>query len=390
MQQNNYSWPLINNNISTNDRKIMAKFCLSTKRFTSGEKVELFEKKWSSWLGVKNSTMVNSGASANFISIAIVKHLMGQGEIIVPPLGWVTDISSVVQLGMKPVFVDISLNNLSITYENIKKAINSKTKAIVLIHVLGFNAMNKKIRDIARKKDILLIEDCCEAHGARFKNKKVGTFGDLSLFSFYYGHHMTTIEGGMVCSKKEKYQELAKMFRSHGMIRETSKKTKNYYAKKYPNLNPLFTFGVAGFNFRSTELNAELGINQLKSLDKKIKIRKDNFAVWLKTLDSKLFFTKFDIKGNSNFALPLIIKNKNKNFFKKITSLLKIKNIEFRIGTAGGGNQYLQPYLEKFKFKISGKLSNTSHVHSYGLYIRNHTSLKKIAIKNLAIQLNNV
>ena len=129
-----YNWPLINDNVSREDREALSDFILSNQRLTNGEKVKEFEKIWSNWLGVKHSTMLNSGNSGNFVSIAIVKELKGVGEVIVPPLGWVSDISSVVQLGMTPVFVDVSLDNLAITTENIKKAITKKTKAIVLVH----------------------------------------------------------------------------------------------------------------------------------------------------------------------------------------------------------------------------------------------------------------
>ena len=199
MGQNKFTWPLINDNINQSDKNILSDFILNSNRFTNGPKVKQFEKEWSNWLGVKHSVMVNSGASANFISIAMVKELVGVGEVIVPPLGWVSDISSVVQLGMTPVFVDISMNNFAITSENIKNAITSKTKAIVLVHTLGFNGINDEIIKIAKDNNLLLIEDCCEAHGAMYGDKKVGSIGDISLFSFYYGHHITTIEGGMVC-----------------------------------------------------------------------------------------------------------------------------------------------------------------------------------------------
>jgi CDP-6-deoxy-D-xylo-4-hexulose-3-dehydrase len=214
-----YSWPLINDNITQGDRKILSDFILSNQRLTNGEKVKEFENIWSKWLGVNHSVMVNAGASANFISIAMVKELVGKGEVIVPPLGWVSDVSSVAQLGMIPVFVDISLNNLAITSENIKNAITSETKAIVLVHCLGFNAINEEIIKIAKENNLILIEDCCESHGATFNGKKVGSIGDISVFSFYFGHHITTIEGGMVCTNDEKLYNLAKLYMSHGMTR---------------------------------------------------------------------------------------------------------------------------------------------------------------------------
>ena len=170
----NYTWPLINDNITQSDREILANFCLNGKRFTNGEKVKEFEQIWSDWLGVKHSVMVNSGASANFISIAMVKELVGIGEVIVPPIGWVSDISSVAQLGMTPVFVDVDIKNLCITTENIKNAITSNTKAIVMVHALGFNGITDELVQLCKEKNIILIEDCCEAHGATFGDKKVG------------------------------------------------------------------------------------------------------------------------------------------------------------------------------------------------------------------------
>ena len=304
----NHKWPLINDNITNSDRKVLSDFILSNERLTNGKKVIEFENIWSKWIGTKRSVMVNSGTSGNYISIAIVKELLGIGEVIVPPLGWVSDISSVTQLGMTPVFVDISMDNLSITSENIKNAITDKTKAIVLVHCLGFNAINEEIIKIAKEKNILLIEDCCESHGATFNGQKVGTFGDISIFSFYFGHHITTVEGGMISTNNEKIYELSKLFRSHGMTREVSNETQEEYKNKYPNLNPLFTFAVAGFNMRSTELNAVLGIEQMNRIDSNVEKRRHNFKLWLDNLDKNKYIVEFDLEGNSNFALPLIMK----------------------------------------------------------------------------------
>lgn len=391
-----YKWPLINDNVSREDREVLSNFILSNQRLTNGTKVQEFEKIWSNWLGVKHSTMLNSGNSGNFVSIAIVKELRGIGEIIVPPLGWVSDISSVVQLGMTPVFVDISLDNLAITSENIRKAITKKTKAIVLVHCLGFNAINEEIIKIAKENNILLIEDCCEAHGATYDGKKVGTFGDISIFSFYFGHHITTIEGGMICTNNEEIDEFSKLFRSHGMTREVSEKTQNYYRKNYPELNPMFTFAVAGFNMRSTELNAVLGIEQMNRIDSYVEKRKHNLSVWLQNLDSKKYFTEFDVEGNSSFALPLIIRPQYKDRFhinddfNSVCDSLDLRGVEYRLGTAGGGNQAIQPYLDNFSFKVVGDLDSVNYVHNNSLYIGNHTDLTDEQIINLTKVLNDV
>jgi CDP-6-deoxy-D-xylo-4-hexulose-3-dehydrase len=391
-----YKWPLINDNITTLDRKVLSDFILSNERLTNGKKVIEFESIWRKWLGTKRSVMVNSGTSGNYISIGIVKELLGIGEVIVPPLGWVSDISSVTQLGMTPVFVDISMDNLSITSENIKNAITDKTKAIVLVHCLGFNAINEEIIKIAKEKNILLIEDCCEAHGATFNGQKVGTFGDISIFSFYFGHHITTVEGGMISMNDEKIYELSKLFRSHGMTREVSSETQEIYKNKYPNLNPLFTFAVAGFNMRSTEINAVLGIEQMKRIDDNVTKRKHNFNVWLNNLDKNKFVVEFDLEGNSNFALPLIMKPNYvdrlsiNDDFSGICDVLNLNGVEYRLGTSGGGNQSLQPYLEKYEYRVVGELTNVNYIHSNSLYIGNHTDLTDEQIINLCKLLNNV
>jgi len=392
----NYQWPLINDNVSQQDREVLSDFILSNQRLTNGLKVREFEDMWSKWLSVKHSVMVNSGASGNFLSIALVKELYGIGEVIVPPLGWVSDISSVVQLGMTPVFVDISMDNLSITAENIEKAITPQTRAIVLVHCLGFNAINEKILEISKKYNLVLIEDCCEAHGATFKGQRVGSFGNISIFSFYFGHHITTIEGGMVCINDDNANDIVRLFRSHGLTREGSQELQDNFVRNYPELNPLFTFAVAGFNVRSTEINAVLGIEQMNRIDSNVDKRRHNFKVWLDNLDGNKFYTEFDVEGNSNFALPLIMKkgyedrfNINDDF-SGVRDILDLSGVEYRLGTAGGGNQALQPYLKKYEYRIEGDLTNVNYVHSNSLYIGNHTDLTDEQIINLCKKLNNV
>ena len=165
---------------------------------TQSKKVLEFEKKWSKWLGVRYSTFVNSGSSANYISLAILKIInknKKKNEIIVPSLTWVSDINSVIMNGFKPVFVDINLENLSMNIKNVLKKVNKKTLAVFITHAQGFNGLNKELLSKLKKRKIYLIEDVCESHGAKFKGKKLGSFGQISNFSFYYAHHMTTIEG---------------------------------------------------------------------------------------------------------------------------------------------------------------------------------------------------
>ena len=381
-----YKLPLINDNITESDKKALSEFILSTNRFTNGPKVKEFEDAWSKWLGVKHSVMVNSGASANYITTSIVRELNGPGgEIIVPPIGWVSDISSVINTGFTPVFADVDLKTMAMSADNIRRAITEDTKAIVLVHALGFNGLKEEILDIAHEHGLLLIEDCCEAHGATHRGQRVGSFGDMSCFSFYFGHHITTIEGGMICTNDPEIYDLARMFRSHGMIREASAGTREKYARE--DLNPLFTFAVPGYNMRSTELNAVLGLEQMKRIDSNIEHRQRNLDTWLNNLDSKLYFTDFITEGNSNFALPLLIRAVRIPM-AGITEVLEKSGVEYRLGTAGGGNQARQPYLENYPHRIVGNLFISNHIHEQGLYIGNHSELTSEQIINLCQLLN--
>ena len=321
-----------------------------------------------------------------------MKEKKGVGEVIVSPLGWVSDVSPLVNLGFTPVFVDVSLNNMSISLENIKNAITDKTVGICLVHVLGFSAINDELVKFAKDNDLFLIEDCCESHGATHKDNlgftsKVGTFGDISNFSFYFGHHITTIEGGIVCTDDVELYNYAKLFRSHGMTREASSNLQEYYQIRYPELNPLFTFAVPGYNMRNQEFNAVLGLEQLKRLNFNVDKRSENFGIWLDNLDSSKFFVDYDQNGNSNFALPLILQNKDSDLFKMCCTLLEDEKIEYRVGTAGGGNQARQPYLEKYT-SFTYNLKNTNYIHDYGLYVGNHPELDTEEIITLCNKLN--
>jgi len=392
-----FNWQLINDSITKEDKKAMTDFINTpNQRFTQGEKVKEFEMEWCKFLGCSHSVYVNSGASANYIMASMMKEMKGIGEVIVSPLGWVSDVSPLVNLGFTPVFVDVDMRNMSITLENIKKAVTDKTVGVTLVHVLGFNAITDEMVHFCRDNDLFLIEDCCEAHGTEHKGDRVGIYGDVSNFSFYFGHHITTIEGGMVCTNDERLYDYAKLFRSHGMIREASSEVQEQYERSRPDLNPLFTFAVPGYNVRNQEINAVLGISQLNGSNRmgsrligNIKRRKENLDTWLYWLDSNMFYTDFLVKGNSNFALPLILRKKDLELFKKCCILLEEQEVEFRIGTAGGGNQARQPYLEKYDF-VEHNLDNVNHIHEYGLYIGNHPELEDEEIVKLANKLNGV
>jgi len=386
---------LMENNITSDDNQSVIRFLKRNPVLTNNKKVLEFEKKWSKWLGIRYSIFVNSGSSANLLSISYLKTIYKKGEIIVPSLTWVSDITSILYNGFTPVFVDVDLNNLGANLESIKKNINSKTIAIFLTHALGFNALSEDLLKIIKKKKIILIEDVCESHGAKFKKMKLGTFGKISNFSFYYAHHMSTIEGGMVCTNDRKVYDRIKVMRSHGLIREsTIPSEKKKYFKKYNNLNNDFIFAYPGYNFRSTEINAVYGINQLKNLSNNNIKRNLNFKYFIKKLDKYKYFTDFKIKGSSNYAFIIIFKKnyQNSNFRDKFEKTLIKNNIEFRKGTVGGGNQIKQPYLKYFrgKYRKSNNLINTNIIHNFGYYIGNYPSLKKNKIIKICNILNSI
>ena len=388
--KNKFKWQLINDSITDGDKKALTDFINTpNQRFTNGPKVKEFEKAWSEYVGCDFSVFVNSGASANYIMASIMKEEKGVGEVIVSPLGWVSDVSPLVNLGFTPVFVDVSMENMSITLDNIKAAVTDKTVGVSLVHVLGFAAVTDEMKKFCDDNDLFFIEDCCESHGATYKGTKVGNFGDVSNFSFYFGHHITTIEGGMVCTNDERLYDYAKLFRSHGMTREASVQLQEQYERSRPDLNPLFTFAVPGYNMRNQELNAVLGLEQLKRLNYNCDKRRDNFKSWVDSLNSDKFFVDFHQNGNSNFALPLVLKEKDLELFEKCCILLEEQNVEYRVGTAGGGNQARQPYLDKYNF-IAHDLSNVDHIHDFGLYIGNHPELVDEDIVNLCKELNNL
>ena len=280
--------PLMNDNIDREDINSVIDFLSQDKipKLTNGPKVVEFENAWGKWLGTKYNLFVNSGASANELTMLALAHLVGEGEIIVPPLTWISDISSVLFAGHKLVFVDVNLTNLSFDIEKLKSAINPNTKAIFLTHVLGINGLTNDLLKICKDNNILLIEDVCESHGTTFQGRKVGNFGFASNFSFYFAHHLSTIEGGMISTNDWEFYQVCRALRSHGMTREmTSDTMKISIAMDNPDLNPDFIFLRPAHNFRSTEINAVIGLSQLPKLDNKNQERRENFDLFISNIE---------------------------------------------------------------------------------------------------------
>jgi len=384
------NWPLMENNITREDLDVLIEFLKGMPRLTQSSNVNAFEQEWSDWLGVKYSIYVNSGASANLITMAALKHLCGDGEIIVPTLTWVSDIASVLQNDFTPVFVDINPKNLCMDDEQVIAKLTDKTKAVFLTHVQGFNGLTDRLLSTLNKCNIPLIEDVCESHGATFKGKKLGSFGLISNFSFYFAHHMSTIEGGMVCTNNEEIHEMIRMLRSHGMAREASSNSiKQKYIQENPDLSPDFIFAYPGYNVRGTEIGGVLGRSQLKRLDQNNIKRKRNFEIFLNNLDSEKYRTDLDLEGSCNYAFNLVIKKPDPEFRNRLEQTMRKAGIEFRRGSSGGGNQLRQPYLKGVvPDNECENYPEIEHVHFYGYYIGNYPDIDEQKILLLCDLLN--
>jgi len=385
--------PLMHNNITREDLDSVIDFLKGEPILTQSKNVIAFEEEWSQWLGCKYSVFVNSGASANILTMAALRYLYGPGEIIVPTLTWVSDITSVMYAGFKPVFIDIDLSHLAMAEDLILKNINTQTRAVFLTHVLGFNGLSDRLLSELKSRNIKLIEDVCESHGATHNGQRLGSFGFASNFSFYYAHHMSTIEGGMVCTNDESFYQVIRMIRSHGMAREsTNSHTKEKIKSGHSDLNPDFIFAYPGYNMRSTELNAVIGRNQLKRLDRNNLKRTENFKLFLSLLDKNKYHVDFKVEGSVNYAFTLLMKNSDEGFRSRLEQKMREEHIEFRRGMSGGGNQIRQPYLKEFyKINLDPKnFPNVDRVHFYGYYIGNYPTLEKDKIVELCKVLNSI
>ena len=391
---NKLKLPLMSDNIDRDDIDCLVEFLQQEPipRLTNGSKVVEFEEKWSEWLGVKHSVFVNSGTAANELTMLALGYMYPDGgKVILPPLTWISDINSVLFAGLDPAFVDINLKNLSFDLDKLERAITGRTKAIFLTHILGLNALSDRLLKICEDNNILLIEDVCESHGVTHNNVKVGSLGFASNFSFYFAHHMSTIEGGMISTNDDNFYQLCRSLRSHGMVREfTDDKLIEKYHNDHPDLNEDFIFIGPAHNFRSTEINAVLGLCQLEKLDSNNKIRVNNFKYFVENLNSEKFYTDFEMDGQSNYAFIVIMKEVDFKLRDKIETTLKHNGIEFRRGLSGGGNQLRQPFFKNQikEHELYENFSNVEHVHNFSWYIGNYPTLEIEKIDNLLGLLN--
>ena len=387
-------YPLMRSNILREDLDaVIAHLQGDDPILTNGPHCAAFEAEWSEWLGVKHSVFVNAGASANLLSMAVLKirHPEG-GEVIVPPLTWVSDIATVLQNGFTPVFADIDPRTLAIDPGQVVGKLTDKTRAVFLTHVQGFDGLDDEMTGELARRGIPLIEDVCESHGATHGGRKLGSFGWMSNFSFYYAHHMSTIEGGMVCTNDDTTYQQLRMLRGHGMVREsTDVNERMFWRGECPDLNPDFIFAYPAYNVRNTEIGGIMGRSQLKRLDANVRKRTENLHRFLGRIDARRYQTDFKLEGSSNYAFNLIMKDADDDYALRLMASMRETGIEFRRGSAGGGNQVRQPYLRGI-VPADHHLAfpNTEHVHFYGFYIGNFPDIRNDEIDAICAIVNAV
>jgi CDP-6-deoxy-D-xylo-4-hexulose-3-dehydrase len=325
------------------------------------------------------------------MAILKIRHPEG-GEVIVPPLTWISDIASVLQNGFTPVFVDIDPQSLAMDTKQLLAKITDKTRAVFLTHVQGFDGLTDVIINELQQKKIPLIEDVCESHGATHHGQRLGSFGWISNFSFYYAHHMSTIEGGMVCTNDAEVYQQVRMLRSHGMVREANDPAvRSAYQQAHPELNPDFIFAFPAYNTRNTEIGGIMGRSQLKRLDANVLRRTENLHRFLNQIDSKKYRTDFKLEGSSNYAFNLVLQKPDKGFAERLMNKLRECGVEFRRGSAGGGNQIRQPYLKGIlPDGYHMQFPEVEHIHFYGFYIGNFPDLRNDEIDEICAILNSI
>ena len=372
--------PLNKNTIGNAEKRALNKV-FDSGYMTMGKITKKFERAFAQHLGVKHAIYVNSGSSANLLAFSAIqdndkfrktsfdqKFLKQGDEIIVPAVTWSTSIWPISQIGAKSVFVDSDPETLQMNISAIKKAISKKTKAICMVHVLGNGGYIEEVKEICRKKKIWLIEDTCESLGVKKKNKYLGTFGDIGTYSFYFSHHITTVEGGMIVTNNDYIANKIYSLRSHGWTRDMFNAKE--YENQFPEIDPRFLFVNVGYNLRSTDMNASIGLVQLKKLEKFNQKRHEIGKAWNKAFNhlkkNELIQPMEITKGTkaSWFGFPVICKTRKMR--DDLREHLEKNGIETRPIICG--NMTKQPGIKNIKYRISGKLSGADTIMDRGIF----------------------
>jgi CDP-4-dehydro-6-deoxyglucose reductase, E1 len=358
---------------------------LLSTRVTMGPKVKAFEREYADAFGFKHAIMNNSGSSANLLALAAVVNpatpdrLKPGDEVIAPALSWSTTIWPVVQCGLTPVIVDIDPLTLNIDPNEIERAISPRTRAVMPVHVYGNPCDMAAMGDICKRHGLQLIEDCCEALGASYDGVPVGRFGRVGTFSFYFSHHMTTLEGGMCVTEDFEFAEVMRALRAHGWTRELEDRER--YLARHPDIDPRFLFVNVGYNLRATELQGAFGSVQLPKLAGFVEQRRTNTAAWRRDLDrwSEFFlFQTETAKGRSScFGFPMTVKDEAPFDVRELMAFLKEAAIETRPIIAG--NIAVQPAMQLFDHRVVGDLAHATRVMRGGMTFGNHQAVDAAA-----------
>lgn len=361
-----------------------------TTYVTMGEQVKAFEKGFCSLLGYQHGVSNNSGSSANLLMLSALSndevpdHLRTGDEIIIPALTWSTSLWPVVQRGLIPVFVDSNPATLNIDPESIEKAIGPKTRAIMAVPVYGNPCDMDALADICKRHNLMLIEDCCESMGATYKGKAVGSFGRVASYSFYFSHHITTLEGGICVTEDPDLAELMRIIRAHGWVRQTE--NPHRWTEQHPEIDPKFLFVNEGYNLRITEPQAAMGLLQLDKLEGFVKARQACAKFYADALadtqDILAFQQVTDGATHSWFGFPLLISEQAGFSRNEICQYLNAKGIETRPIIAG--NLAKQPGTKKFPYRIGGDLAGADRVMQSGFSIGCHQHLNQEALQYAA------
>lgn len=366
---------LVQDTINQEDISELINWLSTNPKLTKGPLTIEFEYLFSKWIGSNYSVFVNSGSSANLLMFYCLIYLnkLKNKKIVVPSLSWVTDLSPVIQFNLEPILVDCNLTNLSCDLNHLEEIfINEKPSCFILVSVLGLVPQMDKIVELCNKYDVILLEDNCESQGSMFNNIKLGNFGLMSSFSTYFGHTMSTIEGGLITTNDlEIYETLIKL-RSHGWSRDLSNESKEKLNTLWnvDEFSSMYTFFVPGFNLRSTDLQAFIGLNQLKKVDSFITKRNQNFYKFKKLLSNNTWFPTETLGSfTSSFCIPIIVESKEiKN---RLSNNLLENGIECR--PLISGSMGTQPfYTEKYGKKV---LKNCDIIDNCGIYVPNHPNM---------------
>ena len=355
-------------------------------KLTKGELTVQLESKWAKKLGTKYSVFVNSGSSSILLTLAALKHTnkLKNNKIVVPSLSWATDLSSPIILGLEPILCDCNLNDLSCDLDSLEEIFKKESPgALILVSVLGLVPNMDRVVELCNKYDVILLEDVCESMGSKYKNKYLGTFGLASFFSMYFGHHLSTIEGGFINTDDEDFYYALLMMRSHGWTRDLPNHKQNEYQSRYniSAFDNLYNFYLPGMNLRSTDLQAHIGLRAIDKLDNFSKVRNSNFVHYINNIkNNELNIQMRPDDFISNFAMPIISKNRE-NILYNLTK----NNIECRPLIAG--NLANKPFwYENF---VKPELKNCELIDQYGFYIPNHQDLTENDLNKIIEIINN-